>query len=82
MALESANLLVANGDPPGAQCLFRSLRTVEDFISDRVRAYPKQKYADRMYFGSDLFQHTIHRINREIISRASGDTHAGEPDIL
>ena len=38
---------------------------VENFIKDRVRKYPKEKYADRMYFGSELFQHTIHMIHRE-----------------
>jgi hypothetical protein len=58
-------LLIANDLKKPQTFVFRSLNTVEDFINNRVRRYPREKYADRMYFGSELFQHTIHRIRRE-----------------
>jgi hypothetical protein len=58
-------LLIANDQKESPGFIFRSLNSVEDFINDRVRKYPKEKYADRMYFGSELFQHTIHLIHRE-----------------
>jgi len=58
-------LLIANDQKDSRAFFFRSLNSTEDFISGRVRKYPNEKYADRMYFGSDLFQHTIHRIHRE-----------------
>ena len=58
-------LLIANDLKEPQTFIFRSLDHAEDFIDDRVRHYPQEKYADRMYFGSELFQHTIHRIHRE-----------------
>jgi hypothetical protein len=58
-------LLIANDQKDSQAFFFRYLNFTEDFISDRVRKYPNEKYADRMYFGSDLFQNTIHRIHRE-----------------
>jgi hypothetical protein len=58
-------LLIANDKKDSSAFLFKRLNSAEDFISDRVRKYPNEKYADRMYFGSELFQHTIHRIHRE-----------------
>lgn len=58
-------LLIANDNRESAEFIYRSLYSAEDFIEQRVRKYPQEKYADRMYFGSELFQHTIHRINRE-----------------
>ena len=56
-------LLVAR-DPVDGAFLTRSLDQVEGFLDDRVRAYPKQKYADRMYFGPVLFQTVIERVGR------------------
>ena len=58
-------LLIANDKKDSSAFLFKRLNSAEDFISDRVRKYPNEKYADRMYFGSELFQHTIHRNHRE-----------------
>lgn len=58
-------LLVTNGEPETDICFALSLNQVEDFIVERVRRYPKEKYADRMFFSSELFQHTIHRVRRE-----------------
>ena len=62
-------LLIANDKKESAGFIYRSLNSAEDFIEKRVRDYPQEKYADRMYFGSELFQHTIHRINRERTDR-------------
>ncbi len=69
-------LLIANDQKDSSSFLFRSLNSAEDFISDRVRKYPKEKYADRMYFGSELFQHTIHLIHREKEPQAHKAKHA------
>lgn len=57
-------LLIANDFKEPLKFIFRSLNHAEDFIEGRVRKYEKEKYADRMYFGSELLQHTIHRIHR------------------
>ena len=65
-------LLIANGKKRTGPFIFRMLDAAEDFIENRVRNYPKEKYADRMYFGSELFQHTIHRIHREKEQRKIG----------
>lgn len=53
--------------------LFLSMRLIdlEGFIEDRIRKYPEHKYADRMYFCSELFQHMIHRINEERKARGN-----------
>ena len=58
-------LLIANDQKGPSNFIFRSLNSAEDFINDRVEKYSKEKYADRMYFGSELFQHTIHLIHRK-----------------
>jgi hypothetical protein len=65
-------LLIANDLKEPQTFVFRSLNHAEDFINDRVRRYRQKKYADRMYFGSELFQHTIHRIHREMQQRPQG----------
>lgn len=51
-------LLVARQERQGP-FLMRALTDVEDFLTERVRKYPKQKYADRVYFGPVLFQTVI-----------------------
>lgn len=58
-------LLVADKEPDTDNCFVLSLNWVEDFILERVRKYPAEKYADRMHFSSELFQHAIHRVRRE-----------------
>jgi hypothetical protein len=63
-------LLIANQQKESVSFFYRSLDSVEDFINDRVRKYPAEKYADRMFFGSVSFQQTIHRIHREVVLRA------------
>ena len=58
-------LFVADKETATKNFLFRTLTFVEDFLTTRVRRYPQEKFADRMFFGSELFQHTIHKVHRE-----------------
>jgi hypothetical protein len=37
----------------------RRLGDVEDFLIQRIKRYPKEKYADRMFFGPVLMQTLI-----------------------
>jgi hypothetical protein len=47
----------------------RTLAAIEDFLADRVRRYPLEKYADRMFFPSQLFQTIIEQVHRAIERR-------------
>jgi hypothetical protein len=58
-------LLVADKAAGSNKFIFRPLQFVEDFLDNRVRQYPHEKFADRMFFRSELFQHTIHKVHRE-----------------
>ncbi len=58
-------LLIANEKKDSPLFFYRSLNDAEDFINKRVGKYPNEKYADRMFFGSDLLQYSIHRMHRE-----------------
>jgi hypothetical protein len=58
-------LLVTNRDKVKGSFLFRSIAEIEEFIVGRVKKYPKEKFADRMFFPSELFQYLIDRVNRE-----------------
>lgn len=58
-------LLIANDQKEARTFLYKSLDEAEDFIENRVRKYPREKYAGRMFFSSALFQDMIHRIHRE-----------------
>jgi hypothetical protein len=51
-------LLVARHERQGP-FLMKGLTDVELFLKQRVQRYPKQKYADRMFFGPVLFQTVI-----------------------
>jgi hypothetical protein len=53
-----AKLLVARHERQGA-FLTRGLTEVEEFLRTRITRYPKEKYADRMFFGPVLFQTLI-----------------------
>ncbi len=53
-----AKLLVARREGEGP-FIMRGLTDVERFLQQRVEKYPKQKYADRMFFGPVLFQAII-----------------------
>jgi hypothetical protein len=43
-----------------------SLSHARGFIQDRIRAYPREKYQDRMYFSSTLVQYLIDTTVREV----------------
>jgi hypothetical protein len=49
----------------------RSLAAAEDFLAERVRRYPQEKFADRMFFPSELFQFVIAQVHRKIERRAT-----------
>lgn len=53
--------------------IHRSLQAVREFIKERVRNYPKEKFADRLFFPSELFQYLIDEVGRE---NASGQPNA------
>lgn len=53
-----AKLLVARQEKQGP-FLTRGLTGVEEFLRARITKYPKEKYADRMFFGPVLFQTLI-----------------------
>jgi hypothetical protein len=47
----------------------RTLSQVEDFLAARVRRYPAEKYASRMFFPSQMFQFIIAQVHSEIERR-------------
>lgn len=55
---EIAKLLIARDEAEGP-FLMRGLGDIEDFLVQRINRYPKEKYADRMFFGPVLFQTLI-----------------------
>ena len=59
-------ILIANDKKESASFFYISLNSAEDFINDRIRKYPAEKYAARLFFGSTSFQQTIHRMHREM----------------
>ena len=52
-------LLIANEGKEEKQFLFRDLNSLINFLHSRVNKYPKEKYRDRMFFSSVLFQSVI-----------------------
>lgn len=63
-------LLVSNDHDLSDRYYSKPLSDLERFIEGRVRKYPQEKYGDRMFFSSELFQHTIHRIHQELDRKA------------
>ena len=57
-----AKLLVANDGTETERYFFINLEHVIDFLNQRVKKYPKEKYRDRMFFSSILFQSVIDRV--------------------
>lgn len=49
--------------------LNRTLEQIENFLAERVRRYPIEKYADRMFFPSTTFQLIIGQVHRAIQQR-------------
>jgi hypothetical protein len=58
-------LLIAEEKKEAPTYFYKSLEDAEEFIENRVGKYPQNKYADRLFFSSVHFQHTISRINKE-----------------
>jgi len=52
-------LLVANQEKHSGTYLFRELNSIRSFLKSRVEKYPIEKFRDRMFFGSVLFQEMI-----------------------
>jgi len=63
-------LLITEKQLDSQSFISKTLVFLEDFIENCIRKYPDYKYADRMFFCSGLFQHTIHRIDQERKTRA------------
>lgn len=60
--LQISKLLVANIEKNADNHLFLTLQDVRRFLRSRVRKYPIEKFSDRMFFGSILFQELIDQI--------------------
>ena len=52
-------ILIAEDGKNNSKYHFRSQKSVYNFLRQRVLKYPQEKYADRMFFGSILFQSII-----------------------
>jgi len=57
--LQISKLLVGNLDERPADYICVNLRSVRKFLRERVKKYPIEKFRDRMFFGSILFQELI-----------------------
>ncbi len=62
-------LLICSQEEKSKAYITRTLATAEDFLAERVRRFPQEKYADRMFFSSQLFQFVIAQVHREIERR-------------
>jgi hypothetical protein len=67
--VQITKLLVTSQASQGGCFLSRTLAQLEDFIVQRVKRYPTEKYGARLFFGSPLLQHLIDRVHREIQER-------------
>ena len=64
-------LLICDKERESEAYINRGLAAAEQFLADRVSRYPQEKFADRMFFPSKLFQFVIAQVHREIEKRAS-----------
>lgn len=64
-----AKLFVSTEEHKDGPFLTRTLGQVEDFIEERVRRYPAEKYAARMFFPPGVFQQLIAQVHRAIAGR-------------
>ena len=55
-------ILIAENGNNTEKYLFYSLGQTIAFLRDRIKRYPNEKYRDRMFFGSILFQSVIDRV--------------------
>ncbi|MBA3015297.1 MAG: hypothetical protein KKD63_15755 [Proteobacteria bacterium] len=67
-----AKLFISEAEHTNGPYLNRTLQQIEDFLADRVRRYPLEKYADRMFFPSHTFQFIIAQVYRSIEKRKTG----------
>lgn len=52
-------LFITDHEHESERYVTRTLEGVQDFLRERVRKYPAEKFRDRMFFPSDLFQNLI-----------------------
>jgi len=64
-----AKLFVSDKKHSAGPYLNRTLYQIEDFLLERVNRYPIEKYGDRMFFPSSIFQLIIAQVNRSIRER-------------
>jgi len=64
-------LLISSQEMRSSTFVARTLANAEDFLAERVRRYPQEKFADRMFFPSQLFQFVIAQVHREIERRTT-----------
>ena len=64
-------LLISSQQQRSETYIARTLATAEDFLAERVRRYSQEKFADRMFFPSELFQLVVAQVHREIERRAN-----------
>jgi len=55
-------LLIANNGSETEQYFYRDLGSIISFLGRRVEKYPVEKYRDRMFFTSILFQSIVDRV--------------------
>jgi hypothetical protein len=53
-------LLIAKHQKASPSFFYKSLDSANDFIDKRIQKYSEDKFADRMYFGSELMQYKIY----------------------
>lgn len=61
-------LLIAHENALGEDSpfLFIAIEQVREFLKNRIRRYPKEKWQDRFFFNSELFQSLIDEIHMEL----------------
>ncbi len=60
-----AKLLITDTRHDSEPYITFSFSQVEKFLEERIEKYPQDKFRDRMFFPSGLFQHMIHRADRQ-----------------
>jgi hypothetical protein len=58
-------LLISNQNKGNGEFLFNDFDSVISFLHGRIQKYPKEKYADRMFFNSTLLQGLIATLARK-----------------
>jgi hypothetical protein len=66
-----AKLFISYSDKRDGPYFARTIDQVEDFIVNRVRRYPLEKFASRMFFPLGVFQLLIAQVHRAIAARGA-----------